>query len=106
MSDELELLEREYFSLEAHEWKKKEIGYEKQLKVYKKEILKRQISIAQFQIEKLRDDIKEQDEQLISLNVKLENVDVAKKKVIEDINERLGIDGEWGYDPETLKISF
>lgn len=100
------LNESEYFRLEAHEWKKKELEYEKQIKELNKQICGQRITILKYQMDNLRDTIKDIEDDITSVNVKIKNTEVSKSKVIESINERLEIDGEWGYNPETLEIIF
>lgn len=99
------LTHEEYFQLEAHEWKKKELEYEKQLLQLKKEIAKRDLTILQFNIDGLRRKAGELDDRILTLNVKIENVQVSKDKTSSKISERLGLEtNDWGYDPTTLEI--
>ena len=105
MEDKFVLEDSEYFQLEAHEWKKKEFEYERKLLLLQKEVTKRDISILQFNAENLRKRVIELDEQASQLTIKIENVDVAKNKVVDTISERLELDSsDWGYNPETLEI--
>ena len=105
MEDKLQLSDSDYFALEAHEWKKKELEYERSIVLLQKEITKRDISILTFNIENLKRKGKEQEEKATELSVKIENVMVAKRKVTEEISERLGLEStNWGYNPETLEI--
>ena len=106
LEDELYLTEGEYFRLEAHTWKKRELSLQRDLLNKDKEIKKRDIAILNFNIENQRRRIKELEDEAATLSVKIENVSTGTEKVKSEISKRLEIEEvtDWGYDPETLKI--
>lgn len=106
LDDELYLTEAEYFRLEAHAWKKRELSLQRDLLNKDREIKKRDIAILNFNIENQRRRVKELEDEAASLSVKIENVSKGTEKVTAEISERLGIEDvtDWGYNPETLKI--
>lgn len=107
-NNEFFLLDQEYFQLEAHEWKKKELDLERQLVNMQREITKRDIAIMNLNIENQRRKLKELEDRATDYSLKIENVEVMKGKVTDSISSRLGIEDvkDWGYNPETLEIIF
>jgi len=102
------MLDSEYFQLEVHEWKKKELDLERQLVNMQREITKRDIAIMNLNIDNQRRKLKELEDRATEYSLKIENVEVMKGKVTDNISTRLGLVDikDWGYNPETLEIIF
>jgi|DEB0MinimDraft_6_1074348.scaffolds.fasta_scaffold01085_14 hypothetical protein len=107
-NEEFFLLDSEYFQLEVHEWKKKELDLERQLVNMQREITKRDIAIMNLNIDNQRRKLKELEDRATEYSLKIENVEVMKGKVTDNISTRLGLVDikDWGYNPETLEIIF
>jgi len=107
-NEEYFLLDSEYFQLEVHEWKKKELDLERQLVNMQREITKRDIAIMNLNIDNQRRKLKELEDRATEYSLKIENVEVMKGKVTDNISTRLGLVDikDWGYNPETLEIIF
>jgi len=107
-NEEFFLLDSEYFQLEVHEWKKKELDLERQLVNMQREITKRDIAIMNLNIDNQRRRLKELEDRATEYSLKIENVEVMKGKVTDNISTRLGMVDikDWGYNPETLEIIF
>ena len=98
------LTDKEYFTLEAH-------AYEVQLEEQKKEILalkanikQKDLIIQRYIVGDIQREINSCREDVSRCEVKIMNINKAKKEVVAKITKKYKLKEGWGYDPATLEI--
>lgn len=102
--EELKLTESEYFSLESYDHHMAMVALQKKnksLEIEKNALCQKIVS---YQLEDLKRNQRQMQEELQSLEQKKLNLEVSKKSLSADIGKRLGLEGKWGFDPETLIV--
>lgn len=100
----MELLEREYFSLEANSAHAELLSEKKKVEQLQAQTIGLKIKILQYQIEDMKRLANSHTETAQTLEIKRMNIVNGTSKLHKEIEERLGISGPWSYDPDSLEI--
>lgn len=98
------ITEAEYFSFEAHDWKRQEFEHKRDVARLRRELIGKDLAILKYRSEDMVREQKQLYKDMQSHETAALNVDIDKNKIKEAIAERLGLEGNWGINPDTLEI--